>query len=233
MPKAKLPFKEFTLDPELAYIIGLLVTDGNLSKYGRHITMRSSDKDLLETFGSCLNLKSKIARSHNDGYAKRPSYRIQFSNVQLYNWLVTIGVTPAKTHSIGAIRIPKELFRDFLRGHLDGDGSIFFYRDTYNVYKGKRYINTRIYTKFISASEKHIKWLHEMMGKHAPAHGALIGKKPVGGRCGMWEIKIAKYESLKLLRWLYYKKGLPALARKRKIAEYLLSHVRNNKLIRI
>lgn len=232
MPKAKLPFKEFTWTPELAYIVGLLATDGNLSSDGRHIIMRSSDYDLIETFKRCLDLKNKISITHNDGYAKKPSFRIQFGNVQFYNWLLSIGLTPAKTYTIGALKIPYDYFRDFLRGHLDGDGTIFTYRDTYNTYKGKRYVNTRLYTKFISVSENHIRWLHSMIQKNSPVRGVIDQRKPAEGRVSMWGVRFSKYESLKLFHWLYYKEGLPALQRKRELAEKLLSHVVDGKLIR-
>ncbi len=233
MPKAKLPFKEFQWTPNLAYAIGLLVTDGNLSKDGRHINLKSSDIDLLKTFRSLFNLKNKIALTHNNGFAKKPHYRIQFGNIQFYNWLVSIGIMPAKTHIISKIKIPEEYFRDFLRGHLDGDGTIFSYQDHYNIYKGKRYINTRIYTKFISASEKHIRWLHRMIIACSPAKGVIQKHKPYKNRVSIWEIKFSKYESLELFKWLYYKKDLPTLKRKRDIAENLLSQVVNNKLIRV
>jgi len=56
MSKSKLPDKNFEWTPKLAYVVGLLVTDGNLSKDGRHITMRSSDRQLLDTFKDCLNI---------------------------------------------------------------------------------------------------------------------------------------------------------------------------------
>ena len=122
MPKSKLPYKEFKWTPALAYAIGLLVTDGNLSKDGRHITMTSVDKSLLKTFKLCLKIKNKITPSYNNGYSKRVCYRVQFSDVQLYNWFLDIGITP-KTHTIGALNIPKNVFRDFLK-YLDGDGYI-------------------------------------------------------------------------------------------------------------
>ena len=160
MPKKKLPFREFAWTPELAYAVGLLTTDGNLSKDGRHITMRSSDRDLLVTFRTCLALRnSRIARTNNNGYSERPSYRIQFSNVQLYNWLATVGLKPAKTHSLEALTIPDECFRDFLRGHLDGDGSIITYTDYYNVRKNPKYVYTRVWVRFCSASRSHLEWI--------------------------------------------------------------------------
>ncbi len=156
MPRKKLPFKNFSWNPKLAYAIGLIVTDGNLSKDKRHITMRSSDKDQLKTFKKCLGISNKIAKTYDNGPAKRPCYRIQFGNVQFYNWLISIGVEPAKTHTIGKIKIPDKYFRDFLRGHLDGDGTIITYLDRYNIYKKRTYTNHRLFIKFISASKKHL-----------------------------------------------------------------------------
>ena len=226
MPRQKTPAKEFVWTPKLAYVVGLLVTDGNLSKDGRHITMRSSDKCMLVTFKKCLRLENKIGESYDKGKEKPPSYRVQFCNIQFYKWLISIGVEPAKTHTISKIKIPKEFFIDFLRGHLDGDGTILTYQDKYNVYKGKRYTNTRVYTYFISASEKHIKWLHGMLKRCTGISGALIYRKPnIPNRVPMWQIKIAKYESLKLFKQLYYQKNLPTLDRKRAIAERLLNNV--------
>lgn len=221
MPKAKLPFKGFEWTPELAYAVGLIVTDGNLSPDGRHMTMRSSEKSLLETFKKCLNLKNIISKTHHEGFAKRPCYRIQFGNIQFYRWLLNIGLTPNKSLTVDTLKIPAKFLRDFLRGHLDGDGAVVLYKDTYGRYKDKQYINMRIYTKFISASEKHIRWIHRTIKRHLHLKGALIHNKGKTRR-EMWEIKFAKHESLKLLRQLYYKPGLPALARKQEIAENLV-----------
>ena len=52
--------KECTWSPELAYAIGLIATDGNLSKDGRHISFRSSDLEQIKNFQRCLQLSNKI-----------------------------------------------------------------------------------------------------------------------------------------------------------------------------
>ena len=90
MPKVKLPDKDYKWSANLAYAIGLLTTDGNLSRDGRHITMRSSDIQLLKTFKKCLNIKNKIARSKNNGWAVKPSYRVQFGHLPFYKFLFKI-----------------------------------------------------------------------------------------------------------------------------------------------
>ncbi len=195
--------------------------------------MRSSDFQLLEDFIKCLSflkLNTRIAQSYTNGYAKKSSYRVQFSRVQFYRWLLKIGLFPRKTYTIGELRIPDKLFRDFLRGHLDGDGSILAYTDRYNVYRGRSYVNQRIFTRFISASQKHLIWLRGQVKKLVELNGALICNKPLAeNRVPMWELKFAKAESLKLLQWIYYKPGLPCLERKRKCAFQTINTITSTK----
>ncbi|MDP3956821.1 MAG: hypothetical protein Q8P97_02395 [bacterium] len=225
MPKQKLPDKEFQWTQDLAYIIGLLVTDGNLSKDGRHITMRSSEIEMLETFIKCLHLKNKIGSTDN-----QRGYRVQFGNVQFYNWLLKIGLFPAKTYTIGKISVPDEFFRDFVRGHLDGDGSIRSYEDRYNTYRGRTYANQRLFLTFISASKVHIIWLQMKIQQLASLKGALMTSKPkFTGRVPISILKFSKKDSIKLLDWIYYQPSLPSLIRKRQLAERALNIIAQEK----
>ena len=227
MSKLKLPDKNFVCTPKLAYVIGLLVTDGCLSSDGRHIIMRSSEMNLLETFKKCLEIKNKIGETKNEEVI---SYRVQFGSVQFYNWLLKIGLTPAKTHTIGEIKIPDLYFKDFLRGHLDGDGSITTYTDRYNFYKGRNYANQRIFVRFISASKKHIDWLRQKITKLVNVKGAFIVNKPkLIKHVPIYEIKFAKNESIKLLKWIYYKNSIPCLKRKRIIAKKTMRKIAKEK----
>ena len=159
MTKHNLPLKEYVWTPELAYVVGLIATDGCLSSDGRHLTFTSCDRQLIEVFKEILKLKNLIGKTDTR------ALRIQFGDIQLYKWLVSIGLTPNKSHSIGEIIIPSEFFRDFLRGHFDGDGSITVYIDKYNTYKKSKYIYKRLFIRFVSASEKHILWLQNNIKK--------------------------------------------------------------------
>jgi len=221
MPKAKLPDKEFEWTPKLAYVVGLLVTDGCLSNDGRHITIRSCDTQLLKTFKKCLNLSNKISETFYNGWGKKRAYRIQFGNVQLYRWFLKIGLTPRKTYTISKLKIPDKYFPDFLRGHLDGDGSVWTYKDYWNTFKNPKYIYTRLYAKFISVSKNHIDWIRENIYKLLSIRGHMAQDKIYREyqTTGMWSLKFAKKDSIKLLSWLYYSPDIPCLIRKRKIAE--------------
>jgi len=223
MPRHKLPDITFPWTSNLAYATGLIATDGNLSPDGRHMTVKSVDKQLIQVFKKCLTLKNKVCKDKT-----RDCYYLQFGNVQFYRWLRTIGIHPAKSLTISDINIPDKYFRDFLRGHLDGDGSIVLYQDLYNLYKGRRYNNLRTYIHFISASESHILWLRNKITKLTGISGALIKRESkLKNRATMWQIKIARHESMALLKWLYYDIGLPSLIRERKVAEKALKLSRN------
>jgi intein/homing endonuclease len=221
MPKQKLPDKDFEWSPELAYAIGLLTTDGNLSKDGRHIDFTSKDKVLVELFRECLHLDNKIGRKNSGSCHKKKYHRIQFGNVVFYRWLQRLGLTSNKSKSIGILKIPNEYFADFLRGYLDGDGSVNSYTDYWNTFKNPKYVYIRLWTRFYSASRKHILWLRKKIIELTGIKGHLWEGKPSrpDQTVSEWVLKLGKKDSIKLLSWIYYRPNIPCLLRKRKIAE--------------
>lgn len=114
--------------PEFAYAIGLIATDGNLSKDGRHMTLVSKDMEQIENFISCLGLRGQKIGEHMSGLGKS-ALRIQFGDVLFHSFLRSIGLTPAKSKTIGPVDIPKKYFFDYLRGCFDGDGYSYSYWD--------------------------------------------------------------------------------------------------------
>jgi hypothetical protein len=116
---------------ERAYAIGLLATDGNLSRDGRHLTVTSADPDLLGVLRACLALQANVRQVGSQGRC----YRVQWSDRRFYEWVESIGLSPAKSRTLGALTIPDEYFADFARGCIDGDGSIVVYVDRYHSAK--------------------------------------------------------------------------------------------------
>jgi AraC-like DNA-binding protein len=96
---------------ELAYAVGLITTDGCLSQDRRHLNLTSKDIDRLETARRCLHITARITQSINP----RPIYRLQWGDLLFHRWLMEIGLMPAKSLRLGALRIPDEWLRDFLR----------------------------------------------------------------------------------------------------------------------
>ena len=198
--------------PEFAYAIGLLTTDGNLSKDGRHLNFVSKDIQLVKTFKRCMNLNGVKIGIKTNGRDDVKYPNIQFSNVKLYKELLEMGLMPNKSKILKGLKIPKEYFFDFLRGHFDGDGSCYSYWD-------KRWDSSfMFYMKFLSASEKHILWLRHEIQNLLNIKGSLDKKN----ECRVYQLKYAKHESRILFAKIYYRKNLPCLKRKYKKLKHIL-----------
>ena len=78
-------------------------------------------------------------RPHTGGYGHR-GHRIAWSDRRFYDWLTTVGLTPAKSLTLGPLAIPDDYFADFLRGCIDGDGSVRVYIDRYHTAKRMQYV---------------------------------------------------------------------------------------------
>ena len=115
-----------TWSSNLAYAVGLLATDGCLSPPGHLIDLTSKDREQLENFRHCIGVDLKITKKYSGG---REYLRIQFKNVLFYSFLISIGLTPAKSKTLSKLAIPEKYFFHFLRGVFDGDGSIYSYWD--------------------------------------------------------------------------------------------------------
>lgn len=205
--------------PEFAYAIGLLATDGNLSSDGRHINFTSKDRELAELFIACLGIKNSIGKKASGTMKDKKYFFIQFGDVVFYHFLLSIGITPRKSLTLGLIRIPERYFFDFLRGSLDGDGTFYSYWDP------RWRSSFMFYTVFISASRTHIDWLRGRLGEALGIRGH-IGKNRENS---IYQLKYAKAESLILLPKLYYNNRVVCLSRKRKKIEKALV-VEGNKL---
>lgn len=207
---------------DLAYAIGLLVTDGHLSVDRRHIALVSADVELLETFKGILQLGNRIGL-HRGGILGSQAHRVQFGDRLMYDWLVRIGFTAQKTYTIGALAIPDAIFRDFLRGHLDGDGSIVAYVDEYHTVLKAAYAYQRLYVKLLSASGQHIDWLQERIRALLGVAGTVTSRRSRLSTVPLYTLCFAKKNAIELLRWIYYAPDLPCLTRKRAIAEPFLT----------
>lgn len=204
--------KQINWSSDLAYAVGLITTDGNLSSDGRHFDFTSNDVELIETFKKCLNIKNRIAKKKSTYTNQYSSFRVQFGNVTLYKFLLGIGLIPNKSKKLKSLKIPDKFFFDFLRGHLDGDGSIKKYYDP--VYKNSK----RLYVDFISASLPHVLWIQKRIKKLLHIKGFIRKRLKISS------LTFSKKESILLLNRIYYIDGLPKLNRKFSIAkEYIQS----------
>ncbi|MEK7065927.1 MAG: hypothetical protein AAB938_01080 [Patescibacteria group bacterium] len=190
---------------DFAYAVGLLATDGCLSGTKRHVVFVSKDLEQIKNFLKAFKIKDiKIGKTFS-GYDRNMSYRVQFGDVLFYNFLLSIGITSAKSKTIGAVKIPDKYFFDFLRGCLDGDGTFYSYWDP------RWKSSFMFYTEFVSASQKHVLWLQKQISHFLGVWGHMTKAR----KGSVYQLKYAKKDSIKILSRMYRKKDALFLKRKK------------------
>ena len=205
---------------DVAYVVGLITTDGNLGRKRAAMSIVSKDTDLLETVLRCLGLATPI-KPHVGGYGTM-CHHIVWRDRLFYDWLLSIGLTPAKSLTLGPLAIPDEYFPDFFRGCIDGDGSVLTYTDRYHVAKSERYVYERLYVSIVSASRPFVEWLRHSVARLTGLTGSITVRRCTGRR-SIWQLRYAKSQSIRLVAWMYYAPTVPSLARKRVKAERFLT----------
>lgn len=200
-PKGKVTIK---WSPDFSYALGLIVTDGSVSKNGRHICFVSKDIEQIQNFLDALCITTPIAFTMS-GYSGRKTPRVQFSDRLFSDFLKNIGIAPNKSKTIGSIEIPDRYFFDFLRGHLDGDGTVYSYWDP------RWKSSFMFYTSFISASKQHIAWIQHNIERLAGLTGHISTTK----KGTVIQLRYAKRDSLSLWKKLYPHSKVRCLSRKR------------------
>jgi len=178
--------------PGFAYAIGLIVTDGNLSKDGRHINFTSKDLELAEIFRSCLELTNKIGKKARGGSKDKKYFVVQFGDVIFFRFLLSIGLTTAKSKVLKELAVPNIFFIDFFRGCIDGDGSI-------TSYKHPESQNLQLRLKLCSASLPFLVWVQRMVQETFFIEGGWISKTP-----GVYELVYGKEDAQNIFRHIYY-----------------------------
>lgn len=108
-----------------AYILGLLLSDGSISSNSQlQIKLKADDSELklLQCIVNYISPETKIAIKQNTAFFRIASVEIK-RNLEKY------GMTPEKTYILNKVpNLPKHLYRHFIRGYFDGDGTVFMDR---------------------------------------------------------------------------------------------------------
>ena len=187
---------------QLAYSVGLMASDGCLQKDGRHLDLTSVDMDQLQNFSKALGRAFHIGQKKSGPQSF--GYRIQFGDVAYYDFLLRVGLTPAKSKTLGALCIPEQFYADFLRGLFDGDGTCYAYMDprwrsSYMFYVGFTSASMP-FLEYLQATNKALADVTEGSIRHGARAHTLV---------------YAKADSYKLADFMYHEAGLLALSRKK------------------
>jgi len=182
--------------PKMAYVLGFWFADG----YMRHeksyrIVFSSRDYSPLLQIKKCFGCNYSICQD------QRPNgidYQLILYSKHLYRGLLTLGGIRCKSKRVKFPKIPRRYLSDFIRGYFDGDGSVFY--TTYIHTKTKR-PRTELRSNFTSGSLEFLNGLQSILANKL---GFIIKKIGSYNEGASRKLGYGTYDTLKLLRFLYY-----------------------------
>jgi predicted DNA-binding protein YlxM (UPF0122 family) len=189
---------------EMAYVLGLIITDGCISRTGT-VSLCVIDKDLLEKVKKTIGLSHKITQSkHQKGL-----YCLRFSREKLVKDLEKLCVVPKKSLIVKFPEVPQAYLSDFIRGVFDGDGSVFF---------DKRRPRFPLRSKFVSGSKDFIEGLQRALEGLGMAKRTIYEQKTKNGTSYMF---IYDHKDSAKLFEILYKNAQNGLFLERKYRRFL------------
>jgi len=147
-------FKTWT--PQMAYVLGFIYADGSLDAGKKNsktkttiasprCSISQNSPEILEKIKVLMSYNRKLYKAKN--WPRGYLYRLDLTDEEMYEDLLKIGLTPAKSLNVKFPEMPTECICHFIRGCWDGDGSVYFE-------KGRP---GEIRASFVSGSEQFIK----------------------------------------------------------------------------
>lgn len=114
---------------ELAYFLGWMASDGNISESKNAFRITSTDIEHLESlfslfsYGWETSIREWKTKEHSHYL---PAGTISISREDIMNMLIDYGIPPNKSLIMKLPYIPSKYMRDFVRGVFEGDGCITY-----------------------------------------------------------------------------------------------------------
>lgn len=200
----------------IAYLIGLITSDGTLRKFRQSIKIGSKDLEMIENVQSIV-YEEITGRKNKIVYEEKkliktgkvfPAYSYSFTSRQFYQFCIDLGLMPNKSLILEELIIPDSYFAHFLRGVVDGDGC---------YYPRKQYHKTYLYITIASGSYPFLLWLKSKCQLCLKTKGGSISNKKT-----KYDLSFTATNSIKIIEGIYSKANY-FLSRKKNIADPFLN----------
>lgn len=216
--KGKIKIRNFNSDyfkyidcPAKAYWLGFLYADGwvvydeQRRNYECSIQLQSGDLAILQDLNNRLGGIHRIEFRHkeskildNSEISITDSYTLRIFSREIVKDLIKHNILPNKTQSPIYPTVNKELFFDFLRGYIDGDGCIY--------YNSKR---NALAVHITGAHEDVFKYLQKVLQDDYGISSGVYGETT-----RKYRIMITGKNAMRLLESIYKNTAEPKLERK-------------------
>lgn len=113
---------------ETSWFLGWCASDGYVSEKKKYVKVEICDKEILENFARIFDYKEeiKVLKPRAGRNNRKQSYQLQLCSKILTEDIVRLGIKQKKSKTIEMPIISDEFFNHFLRGLIEGDGSIWY-----------------------------------------------------------------------------------------------------------
>jgi hypothetical protein len=218
MNKYKYDLDVFYREDALSYyLLGAWFSDGNVDVRSNRILPRISSCDL-----DWLSLiRDKICPELKIIHRRNGCYDLNIYSTELGRWFISKGCKPNKSLTVELPTIPSLYLPDFLRGCIDGDGSIGYYKHSkYNSFYRRCYLCSGS-AAFISSfanilDNRRLKYHKEILHPD-------MNKKNFIRKNTFYKIILNGKNAVDFLQWIYYPSNPLAMPRKEVIVKTIIN----------
>ena len=141
--------------PECAYWVGFLSADGWISKRGElTLELQEQDYDHVEKFKKAIGSSAPIRIVKCGEFKQFAHYRIYIRNKKMAADLNTYNIVPNKSLIFVPKNIPKDLFKYWVIGYMDGNGCVFLSKNRIKISFTGTYETLSIIKKFFQSNSQ-------------------------------------------------------------------------------
>ena len=176
------------------YILGLIITDGCITKNGQKfvICISLKDKEMIEQIRNIVCKTKKVYKDGDNGY------QVKWRNSNDISYLSKLNIGQRKTYTVGVPYFEHNMGH-LIRGLFDGDGCV--YNDS-TTDKGKKYTYQRI--SFTSGSKQFIDDLSMFLTNNGIQHRINLDSRRKDCANKTYYVKIYKQKEVQKLKNLMY-----------------------------
>jgi len=208
------------------YILGAFITDGCIYKNGISYVSQLSSKD-----DDWLNeIKNKLGTNLKIHKFKNHYYGIRIFDLNISKWFINHGCQPNKTYSVSLPEIPDQYLADFIRGCIDGDGSIGTYTYNNNVKRSCQIISASL--PFLTAIQQKLKVknIKSSIINRGKKDG-IIDNKIIKANVDSFSLNVYGSNCFKLLKFAYYYDHKLNLNRKYLLAKKIIDYYQSKPIL--
>lgn len=176
------------------YILGLIITDGCITKNGKKfvICISLKDKEMIEQIRNIVCKTKKVYKDGNNGY------QVKWRNSKDISYLSKLNIAQRKTYTVGVPYFEHNMGH-LIRGLFDGDGCVYNSTTTDN---DKKY--TYQYISFTSGSKQFVDDLSKFLTDNDINHKINLDSRRKECANKTYYVKIYKQKEVQKLKNLMY-----------------------------